>query len=165
MNICWVDDLAYALTWDCRALDDISKGRGWRLPELYLSDETLRRHPGASLESDEDFVKKLTVKGLAAYERVFERVVSQVSQWDRDRLFAADMAIITLGVVERENFPSIPESVTLNEWIEISKDYSSPKSRKFVNGILDRLIKGKDLEEKPSDNPAPEAEKEEGKDS
>jgi len=150
MNIYWVDDLAYALSWCCRSFDDISKGKGWALPELYMSDVTRRRKPSADVESDSDFVHKLTVRALSAYKRVFDRVVASVPNWDKDRLFAADMAILALGVAERENFPQIPMEVTLNEWVEISKFYCSPKSRQFVNGLLDKLVKGKDLKEAAS---------------
>ena len=51
-----------------------------------------------------------------------------------------DMSLIVCGIAEAEKFPSIPVKVTINEYVEISKFYGTPKSRIFVNGVLDRVI-------------------------
>ncbi len=82
-----------------------------------------------------------TVAGKALYEKVFEKVVAAVPDWDSDRLFLTDIAIIDLGVAEHKTFPDIPLDVTLSEWVEISKDFCSPKSRQFVNSLMDKIIK------------------------
>ena len=145
ISLLWVDDLAYALTWCCHSLDDIAAGRPWRLPELYQSDEVLRRRPDARVDSDKVFVSKLVRCALAGYEKYFEKVVTMVPDWDRDRLFSSDMAVIACAMAEIENFKDIPAKVSLNEYVEISKFYCSPKSRSFINGILDRLIKENNL--------------------
>ncbi len=139
MSIHWLDDLGYALMWDCRTMDDLGRGRRWRLPELYQSDETLKKNPGAAVDSDRAFVRKLLTCAFTGYETTFAKVTEAVPDWDKDRLFAADLAIIALGVAEISNFPEIPRQVSLNEYVEISKFYCSPKSRQFVNGLLDRL--------------------------
>lgn len=138
-SIYWMDDLGYALIWDCRTLDNLAKGRSWRLPELYQSDEIRRQKPQADLESDNAFVHKLLTCAFTSYEDTFNKVIEVVPDWDKDRLFSADMAIIALGVAESRNFPTIPRNVTLDEYIDISKFYCSPKSRQFVNGLLDKL--------------------------
>lgn len=138
-SIYWVDDLGYALIWDCKTLDSLAKGRAWRLPELYQSDEMRRTRPDAVLESDNAFVHKLVTAAFTSYESTFNKVIEAVPDWDKDRLFSADMAVIALGVAEHATFASIPRNVTLNEYIDISKFYCSPKSRQFVNGILDKL--------------------------
>ncbi|MBQ8021504.1 MAG: transcription antitermination protein NusB [Bacteroidales bacterium] len=140
-NLYWNDDLAYALTWCCHSLDDIARGENWHLPELYQSDIVRKRKPGVVMDSDRDFVRKLVRCALTGYERYFKRVTASVSDWDSDRLFSTDMAIIACAMAEIENFPEIPQNVSLNEYIEISKFYCSPKSRGFINGLLDRFIK------------------------
>lgn len=145
ISLLWIDDLAYALTWCCRTLDDLSAGGVWRLPELYQSDMILRRKPEAKVDSDRDFAARLVRTALSGYEKYFEKVVSMVPGWDRDRLFSSDMAIIACAMAEIENFADIPAKVSLNEYVEISKFYCSPKSRSFVNGILDRIIKEDNL--------------------
>jgi N utilization substance protein B len=145
ISILWIDDLAYALTWCCNTLEDLAKGRPWRLPDLYQSDMVLRRRPEAKVDSDKDFVTKLVRCALAGYETYFNKVVEMVPDWDKDRLFSSDMAIIACAMAEIENFKDIPAKVSLNEYVEISKFYCSPKSRSFVNGVLDRLIKENNL--------------------
>ena len=147
MSIYWNDDLAYALTWCCRTLEDLARGARWSLPELYQSDIVRKRKPTAVMDSDRDFVRKLLRCALAGYERYFTKVTESVSDWDSDRLFSSDMAIIACAMAELENFPEIPQNVTLNEYIEISKFYCSPKSRGFINGLLDRFIKEKNKTE------------------
>lgn len=141
LSLYWNDDLAYSLTWCCRTLEDLARGRRWSLPELYQSDIVRRRKPDAVMDSDRDFVHKLLRCALAGYERYFAKVTESVSDWDSDRLFSSDMAIIACAMAELEHFPEIPQNVTLNEYIEISKFYCSPKSRGFINGLLDRFIK------------------------
>ena len=61
--------------------------------------------------------------------------------WDPDRLFLADVVLTAVAIAEILNFPSIPVNVSMNEYVEISKYYGTPKSRAFVNGILDRIVK------------------------
>lgn len=143
-NISWTDELAYALTWCCHTLDDISEGEAWRLPALYQSDMILRRKPGATVSSDRDFSRKLLSAGFSGYKKYFDKVVSMTPDWDSDRLFSSDMAIIALCMAEMDTFDDIPPRVSINEWIEISKWYSAPKSSQFVNGILDKVLKEKE---------------------
>ena len=142
-NISWTDALAYALTWCCHTMDDLSHGEKWRLPSVYQSDMTLRRNPSATVSSDRDFSRKLLSAAFSGYENYFKKVVSMTPDWDSDRLFSADMAIIALCMAEMDTYSDIPARVSINEWVEISKWYSSPKSSQFVNGILDKVLKEK----------------------
>ncbi len=64
-----------------------------------------------------------------------------LKNWDADRVAIIDMILIKMALVELLNFPTIPTKVTLNEFVEISKLYSTDKSKDFINGILDRLMK------------------------
>lgn len=144
LNLYWTDDLAYSLTYCCRTLEELAKGKSWRLPDLYQSDLIRKKDPEAKVDSDRDFVRKLLRCAYSSYGRYVDSIVSSVTDWDKDRLFSTDIALIVMGLAEAENFPEIPVRVTLNEYVEISKYYASPKSRSFVNGLLDKLIKSND---------------------
>lgn len=129
MNILWTDDLGYVLRYDISSVQDIARTGVWNCPPIY------------SEASDHKFVTKLISATLAGYDRYFGMVAESVAKWDRDRLFATDTVLIAMGLAEAENFTDIPVPVTINEYVEISKYYSTPKSRSFVNGLLDKLIK------------------------
>lgn len=132
----WNDDLAYSLTWCCKTLASLSKGERWSLVPLYQS-EMLK---GDEVESDKYFVRKLLQAGYSGYEKYSTMIAESVSGWEKERLFSTDMVLIALGLAEAVTFPTIPVKVTMNEYVEISKYYGTPKSRSFVNGLLDRLI-------------------------
>ena len=136
MSIYWNDDLAYALTYVCRTLKSLAKGERWSLPPLYQSD--MKTGPG--VESDKAFVTSLLQTAITGYSKYSGRVAAAVSNWDNERIVSTDMAIIVLGLAEAVAFPNIPVRVTINEYVEISKYYGTPKSRIFVNGLLDRII-------------------------
>lgn len=139
MSIYWNDDLAYALTQCCRSLEAMAKGAPWEFPPLYQSDIIKKTNP--AVESDLEFVTKLLRCAFAGYQRYFDMVAGAVPKWDKDRLFSTDVVLIIAGLAEAENFKTIPNKVTVNEYVEISKFYGTPKSRSFVNGLLDKLIK------------------------
>ena len=67
-------------------------------------------------------------------------MVQQTKNWDLDRLAKADVILMNMAIIEALDFPSIPVKVTMNEYIEISKFYSTPKSKGFINGILDKIF-------------------------
>jgi N utilization substance protein B len=68
-------------------------------------------------------------------------ITQKTKNWDIERLAFTDKVIISMALAEMKNFPSIPVKVTINEYIDISKTYSTPKSKQFVNGLLDVLAK------------------------
>lgn len=144
MSILWCDDLAYSLTVCCDTLKAFAKGYRWSLPPLYRSE--MMQDKGAAVESDKAFVYKLLRTAFACYGKYAPLVADSTSQWEKDRLFTTDMVLIVMGLSEAKAFPSLPVRVTINEYVEISKYYSTPKSRSFVNGLLDRLVK-KQIEE------------------
>ena len=137
MSIWWNDDLAYALNWCCRTMDELGKGLRWSLPPLYMSDLSDKA------ESDKAFVTKVIRAAFAHYEEFVERVAAVTPKWDRSRICSTDLALIVSGLAEKAAFPSLPSGIIINEYVEISKYYSTPESRAFVNGILDKLINGK----------------------
>ena len=134
MCIWWNDDVAYALNWCCRTMDKLGTGVHWDLPRLYLSEI---QH---SSEDDHGFVLGIVRKAVSNFDRYYERVASLTPKWDKNRICYTDLALIVAGLAENEAFPHIPANVTINEYVEISKFYSTPESRGFVNGLLDKLI-------------------------
>ena len=138
-SILWAGDLSYALSCVIRMLDDIARTGRWELPPLYMSD--ILAAQGKTVDSDRAFVQRLLTVSFGHFTEYYEKVAGSVRGWDRDRLFTTDIVLIAMGLAEAETFPEIPVRVTINEYVELSKYYSTPKSRSFVNGILDRLIK------------------------
>lgn len=127
ISIYWNDDLAYSLTYCCHTFDDFAKGRSWNLPDLY--------------QTDDNFARDLLDAAYSGYERYYNLVADAVPGWDKDRLFMTDLALIITGLAEAWRFQNIPAKVTINEYVEISKYYGTQKSRSFVNGLLDKIIK------------------------
>ena len=141
MSMYWIDDLAYALTWCCRTLESLGEGHRWNLPPLYQSE--IAAKGGAVVESDKEFATRLLRGAFAGYDRYYQMIADAVPKWDKDRLFVIDAVLVITGLAEVEHFPEIPNKISVNEYVEISKFYSTPKSRSFVNGLLDNLIKNK----------------------
>ena len=135
-SLYWNDDLAYALTWCCRSFKDFAAGKNWSLLPLYQSDML----EGEGVESDKRFVHKLLQSSYVGYEKYSALVAESVTGWEKERLFSTDVVLISMGLAEAVSFPELPVKVTLNEYVEIAKFYGTPKSRSFVNGLLDRLI-------------------------
>ena len=132
----WYEDLPYALTWCCKTFKSLAMGEGFSMPPLYQS-ELLK---GEGVESDKYFVRKLLQSSYAGYEKYSALVADSVTGWEKDRLFSTDVVLIVMGLAEAANFPTIPVKVTINEYVEIAKHFGTPKSRSFVNGLLDKLV-------------------------
>ena len=135
-SIHWNDDLAYSLTWCCKTLKELAKGGNWSLLPLYQSELL----SGDGVESDKYFVRKLLQASFAGYEKYSAMIAESVAGWEKERLFSTDVVLISMGLAEAFTFPTIPVKVTMNEYVEIAKYYGTPKSRSFVNGLLDKLV-------------------------
>ena len=142
-SIFWADELPYVLGTCIRSLEEMGRTGRWNYPPLYQSD--ILSAQGKAVDSDRDFVHKLVTASYGRYAEYSNLVAGSVSKWDQDRLYTTDTVLIVMGLTEAETFPEIPVKVSINEYVEISKYYSTPKSRGFVNGLLDRLIKEKGL--------------------
>lgn len=90
-------------------------------------------------EEDEEFALDLFKKTLAHETELQQLIGNQSHKWDAERIAQVDMLILKMGLAELLYFPSIPVKVTINECLEISKVYSTPKSSSFINGVLDKL--------------------------
>jgi len=87
------------------------------------------------------FAKDLLNTTIDKQEYVTELIKPKLKNWDSDRIAALDMILMQMGVCEFLYFETIPPKVTINEYIDIAKDYSTPQSGQFVNGILDSIHK------------------------
>ena len=65
----------------------------------------------------------------------------KTQNWDKDRIADIDFVLLQMAICEFHEFPSIPTKVSINEYIEIAKEYSTPKSNVFINGVLDKIVK------------------------
>lgn len=128
-QIGWTDDLPFVNTWVVKSLSKMKEHHPFNLGDLYKD------------EDDEKFVVDLFRKVILNHEK-FESDIAEVTpNWDADRIADIDMILLKMAISEFLYFPSIPTRVTINEYIEISKDYSTTKSSFFINGVLDKLLK------------------------
>jgi transcription antitermination protein NusB len=88
-------------------------------------------------EEDEQFIETLFGTAITLKDKHKELIAANTRNWEVDRLALTDRVIIEMAIAELISFPNIPVKVTINEYIELAKNYSTPKSRQFINGILD----------------------------
>jgi N utilization substance protein B len=103
------------------------------------SDEYSRMLPVFKDEDDKAFAHNLLKKTLVNSSDYKKYVVETASNWDEERISDMDQLLMQMAISELLNFETIPVKVTLNEYIELSKDYSSQKSKIFINGVIDKL--------------------------
>lgn len=141
-DIHWSDDFHTANLLVIKTLKSFKES--WdeyhKLPSLLKEDEFDDKN------EDREFVKYLFRKTVIRGDEYSQLIDEKVKNWEMDRIAVMDILIIKMALVELLEFPSIPIKVSLNEYIELAKMYSTPKSKIFVNGVLDKLIF--DLKEK-----------------
>lgn len=129
MSILWCDDLPYILMMILRTLSMLRPSHTeLKVPSKFKS------------EDDPEFVKTLFEKALVNYDVYQESIEKFTSNWDVERIIFMDNLILGTAMAELTSFPAIPVKVTLDEWIEISKYYSTPGSSTFINGVLDKIV-------------------------
>lgn len=135
-NLTWTDDFPIVNTFVVKLLTNAepSSAEKYFVPKLYKNDD------------DKLFVSDLLKKVLLNDEKLQGYFDGKTPNWDKDRLAVIDKIIIKMAICEFLKFPTIPVKVTLNEYVEIAKEYSTEKSSIFINGILDNLAK--ELDEK-----------------
>ena len=89
----------------------------------------------------QEFGEELLRKTCEEDRALFTEIEPTLKNWDAERVAILDMVMLKMALCELLHFPTIPTKVTLNEFVEISKIYSTDKSKEFINGILDRLMK------------------------
>ncbi len=103
-------------------------------------DETIKQVLADVSFVDRDFSLNLVNKVIENRTELEELIVKKLSNWELERIALIDRLLLRLGVAEMLFFPEIPPKVTMNEMIEIAKEYSTAKSGKFINGILDAIL-------------------------
>ncbi len=127
--ISWVDDIPFVNTWVVKTLNKQKKQNVFALGSLYKDDD------------DKRFVSSLFNKVMLHKHKYDEDVREKTPNWETDRIADIDMILLKMAITEFLQFPSIPSRVTINEYIELAKDYSTTKSGYFINGVLDKLSK------------------------
>ena len=129
-QLTWLDDLPLVNTSILKLLRKTKPNSPTNhfLPSLYKDKEDMTF--GANL-----FTK--TALNSIAFS---EEIAKKTTNWDSDRIASLDAVLLKMAICEFQKFPSIPIKVTINEYLEIAKEYSTPKSSIFINGILDKLV-------------------------
>jgi N utilization substance protein B len=129
-SIFWNDDLEFITSMIVKTFKKFKEEDG---PEKALMDLYKNRE-------DEDFVVKLFRQTILHREEYVEYIKQNTRNWDLERIAFMDMLIMQIAIAELIAFPSIPTKVTLNEYLDISKFYSTSKSNVFINGVLDKVL-------------------------
>jgi len=91
-------------------------------------------------EEDSKFVEDLFTYTLRNDKDYQALIAERTKNWESERIALMDTILMKMAICELLNFPSIPVKVTINEYLDLSKDYSTPKSNSFINGILDKIM-------------------------
>jgi len=128
VNISWVDDAPLANTIVRNSLKRIAEPDAI-INVLYKDDE------------DRKFSLELFRKVVLNKPKLVEEIKGRTPNWDSDRIAELDFTLLLMAMAELFYFPSIPVNVTINEYLEIAKEYATPKSSMFINGVLDNVVK------------------------
>lgn len=130
-NLTWLDDLPTVNTTILKLLRKAkpTSNNSHFTPKLYKDID------------DKQFAIELFRKTLLNRSAINKEIEAKTKNWDAERIASIDYTLLQMAISELKNFPSIPVKVTINEYLEISKEYSTPKSSIFINGILDKLVK------------------------
>ena len=129
-SIYWNDDLEFITSMIVKTFKKFKPDDGPEkgLMELYKNEE------------DRDYVVKLFRQTILHRDEYVDYIKQNTRNWDLDRIAFMDILIMQMAIAELVAFPSIPTKVTLNEYLEISKFYSTSKSNVFINGVLDKVM-------------------------
>ena len=129
-KLTWIDDIPVVNTLILKQLSQITvKEDSFTIPKTYKDQE------------DKAFAIALFRKTVLNEEKLAKEFSNKTPNWDIDRIAEIDTIVLKMAICELLNFASIPVKVTLNEYLEVVKEYSTPKSSFFINGILDNLVK------------------------
>ena len=129
MSILWNDDLGFALVMVTRTLSN-----------MRASHTDVKVLPKFKSIEDLDFARELFAKAAVNFDNYQAEIEKYTRNWDVERIAFMDNLIMATAVAELVTFPSIPVKVTLDEYIEIAKYYSTNGSSTFINGILDKIV-------------------------
>ncbi len=126
----WIDDKSLVIGSIKKVFKALPVDGVTFLEEYVPDDETVKEYG--------EFLLKRTLMGDQA---LLEKIQPILTNWDHERLAIIDMILLKMATCEMLEFPTIPAKVTLNEYVEVAKSYSTDKSKEFVNGVLDKLMK------------------------
>ena len=129
LNLSWVDDLPLVNTLILKSIKQLKYDGTFGLKELETKEE------------DQEFLIDLFRKTILHQNDYIDDIDNKTPNWDTDRIAEVDLILIKMAITEFLYFPSIPTKVTINEYIEIAKDYSTVKSSFFINGVLDKILR------------------------
>ena len=130
-SIFWNDDIEFVISMITKTIK--------RFNELTDSDHRLM--PLYKDEEDREFTKNLIRHAIINHNELRDLIKAHSKNWDVERIAFMDILIMQLAITEFLYFPSVPTKVSMNEYIELSKFYSTEKSKNFINGILDKTLK------------------------
>jgi transcription antitermination protein NusB len=130
-KLTWIDDVPLVNTLILKQLKNIqdTETGNFFVPKLYNDSD------------DKEYVSLLFRKTILNEEALAKEYADKTPNWESDRIAEIDSIILKMAICELLKFPSIPVKVTINEYLELAKEYSTPKSSIFINGILDNLVK------------------------
>jgi N utilization substance protein B len=130
-NIHWQDDHYFVCGYAVKILKQFNSktATDYVLPGLFRDKE-----------DDTAFITTVYRQVLLNNDEYQEVIMKKAKNWEADRIAAVDFILMKMALAELEKLSSIPIKVTLNEYIDISKSYSTPKSRLFINGVLDKIV-------------------------
>ena len=128
-NLGWIDDFPLVNTLVVKSIKQLKNGQTFSLKGLEVK------------EDDQEFLIDLFRKTILHQAEYTVDIDDKTPNWDTDRIAEIDLILIKMAITEFLHFPSIPTKVTINEYIEIAKDYSTAKSSYFINGVLDKILK------------------------
>ena len=128
-NITWCDDFPVVNTFLVKLFSKvkINLKSDFFTPNLFRDKQ------------DQLFGYDLLNKTLQNSDKYTSEIISKIKNWDKDRIAKLDLILLQMAICELNEFPTIPTKVTINEYIELAKEYSTPKSNVFINGILDKI--------------------------
>jgi transcription antitermination protein NusB len=135
-SIYWTDDLEYMISMVIKTLKRFREDGQQKNPLLDL----FKNPEGKRVPEDKEFALELLRKSIANREEYVGYIKSNTKNWDLERIAFMDILIMQMAISEFIGFASIPTKVTLNEYLEISKIYSTSKSNVFINGVLDKIV-------------------------
>lgn len=130
-RLTWIDDFPLINTSVVKMLNKISEKNSKKIFEGEVYKDL----------DDKEYSVQLLRKVILNDEKISLEIDGKTPNWDKERIAELDMIILKMGIAEFLFFPSIPLRVTINEYLEIAKEYSTPKSSLFINGILDNIVK------------------------
>ena len=126
-NIYWMEDFSFPCHLVVKTIKDFYDSKKIKLSPVYKD------------EDDKKFVRELFSKTILHDKEYEEAIATKTQNWEVERIALIDMILLKMAMAEMVSFPGIPVKVSINEYIDISKEYSTPKSKQFVNGVIDKL--------------------------